>query len=287
MPNPTASISSQHPEAVEAASRAMSAHANPSYVFVGNANLDHQIQYTVKIFNVSDVEVRIERPWVNFNASQRGKFVIVPAKREGERYSKPFVIADIVQIPIRNDSNKTVSTYGQRAEFLAQDALNPDDMQGSWKTVRPLNAGNSINQDVNLYHWGLFWTRNDVPTDEEIATAETRLEANYNRLIDEAKMLWASDKKREIGTTHRRAASYFGLEFEWNVLYTTQKECPGCGTKISPKAVICPKCPATFNWTEALSLGLRSKQQAIDAGVYEPQAEAVAAKTRPARAKKT
>lgn len=284
MPEPNAAIggSPAIKRAGALATQAMMNEANPEYTFIGNANLQHTPQYFVRIFNVSDVEVKIERPWVNFNPTQRGKLIVIPARQEGERVSKPFTIADIVQVPLRNDNSKTYQSIGQRGEFLAQDALNPEDLTGSWRTVRTLTAGSSINEGTNLYHWGLFWTKNETPSDEEVGAAVGRLEANYNRLIDEAKLLWASGEKArlEIGNTHRRAAQHFGLEFEWNVLYRSLQECPGCGSRISKAAVVCPKCPAVFNWEQALALGLRTVEQAVAAGIMEPQAESMAPKRR-------
>lgn len=289
MPEPNATLAGgTHQEAVAAATRAKNKSDNPEYTFMGNANLEHTPAYFVYIFNVSEREARIERPWVNFNPAARGKLIVVPARQEGERVSKPFRISDIVQIPIRNDANRTVQTMGQRGEFLAQDAINPEDPTGNWKTLRATQAGFSLNQDTNLYHWGLFWTKNQTPTDEEVNSAVGRLEANYNRLIEEAKMLWAQgDKgKQQIGTTHRTAASYFSLEFEWNMLYRSLQECPGCGTRISKNVVVCPNCPATFDWAKALALGLRTKQQATDAGILEGQAEEFAAAPKRKRAAK-
>ena len=289
MPEANAAIggSPQIKRAGVLATKSMTDEANPQYTFLGDANQQRTPVYFVSIFNVSDVEVKIERPWVNFNPTQRGKLIVVPARQEGERVSKPFRIADIVQVPLRNDNNKTYQSIGQRGEFLAQDALNPEDITGSWRTVRSLAPGSSINEGTNLYHWGLFWTKNETPTDEEVNAAIGRLEANYNRLIDEAKLLWASGEKArlEIGNTHRRAAQHFGMEFEWNVLYRSLQECPGCGGKIPHNVVVCPKCPAVFNWEKALSFGLRTVAQAVDAGIMEPQAVNLAEPKR-AQAKK-
>lgn len=285
-PNATIGGSAQIKRAGVLATKAMINEANPDFTFIGDANQQHTPQYFVYIFNVSDVEVKIERPWVNFNPTQRGKMIIVAARQEGERYSKPFKIADIVQVPLRNDTTRTYQSIGQRGEFLAQDALNPEDMQGNWRTVRTMSTGSALNEGTNLYHWGLFWTKNEVPSDEEVTAAVNRLETNYNRLIDEAKLLWASGEKArlEIGNTHRRAAQHFGLEFEWNVLYRSLQECPGCGTRVSKKAAICPKCPWTFNWEQALAGGVRTVEQAMAAGIMEPQAESMTKKVRAKKA---
>lgn len=274
MAQPSATIEGgAHPEAVRAATNAKNAEMNPPYTILGNANQSQPVKFYYYIFNVSDVEVKIERPWVSHNPAQGGKIIVVPAREANERVSKPYKIADIVQIPIRNDATKQIFTTGQTGRFLAQDAINPEDPQGDWKTVRTHKPGVSINEGTNLYHWGLFWTVNGEPTDEEINMAVQRLEANYNSLITEAKAFWAQGDrgKQQIGATHRRAANYFGLEFEWNQLYRMQKECPGCGSRISSNVAVCPHCPAVLDWQKAIDLGLRTTEQAIAAGVMEPE----------------
>ena len=275
MPPVTATLGGRHQAAVTAATNAKNAQENPEYNFIGDANTIRQVNYYVYIFNVSEVEVRIERPWVSYNPAQQSRMIVIPACEAGQRVSKPFKIADVVQVPLRNDSTKMVTLMGQKGEFLAQDAVNPEDPTGNWKTMRELGIGQSFNEGVNLYHWGLFWTRNETPTDEEVATARRRLTANYNRLINEAKMLWAGgeQKRLEIGATHRRAASHFKLEFPWNTLYTEQKQCPQCGTAALPTSVVCVNstCPVVFDWDQALAFGLRTIEQAIAAGVMDPE----------------
>ncbi len=266
MPPVTATLGGRHQAAVAAATQAKNQQENPEYNFIGDANTIRQVQYYVHIFNVSEVEVRIERPWVSFNPAGMARVIIVPPCLPGERVSKPYKIADVVQTPLRNDGTKTVTLIGNKGEFLAQDAINPEDPTGNWKTMRERGIGQSFNEGVNLYHWGLFWTRNEVPTDEEVGTARRRLVANYNRLVNEAKMLWAGgeQKRLEIGETHRRAASHFKLEFPWNTLYTEQKQCPQCGTTASPSAAVCAnkECPVVFDWDQAVALGLRTHEQA-------------------------
>jgi len=279
MPAPTAAISTGTPNA-ERMTRTMNQNSNPDFVFMGNANVARPPSFYVRIFNVSDYEQKIERPWVSFNPAHKSKVIIIKAKKPGEMYSAPFLISDVVQIPDRNIHTGQMGSYGVDGKFLAQDALNPDEPQGNWKTVRELGAGQAGNEGTNLYHWGLFWTLNETPTDEEVLTAVARMEANYNRLIDEAKTLWMSGEqgRKQIGNTHRRAAQYYRQEFEWNQVYKATQECPGCGSRISMVAVVCPKCPATLNWEKALSLGLRTVDQAVAAGIMEPQAEHLAKK---------
>lgn len=268
----TATISSDSANA-KRMTGAMNRSENPDYVLAGNANVAHQPDYYVSIFNVSEVEHRIERPWVSFNPAHRGKIIVIPAKEPGERYSRPFKIADIVQMPVPDIVSGEIRTIGQQGKFLAQDALNPEDPNGNWKTVRVRPATVAQNEGANLYHWGLFWTVNEKPSEEELTAAVQRMEANYNHLIEEAKLLYVMGGKKlmEIGNTHRRAAAYFGLQFPWNQTYTKQMKCPGCGTMMDQDAAICPKCPATFKWAVALQLGLRTLEQAVASGMSEEQ----------------
>lgn len=259
MPNPTAAIDSASPNA-RRMTNAITSERNPDFVFTGNANVAHTPAFFVGIFNVSDQPQTIERPWVSYNPAMRTKAIVIPAKLEGERVSKPFLINDVVQIPIRNISNGEMDTRGQDGKFLAQDALNPEDPRGSWKTVKPVNAGFAQNEGTNLYLWGLFWEvvtkRDDPPSEDAVEAAIRRMEENYNRLIEEAKVFWmgGDQGKRQIGNTHRRAASYFELEFEWNQIYKSRVTCEGCGAKIPKNIAACPNCNAILNEEKARKL---------------------------------
>ena len=266
---------------------------NKDYVFTGNMNVARTPQYYVRIFNVGDMEHKIERPWVAFNPAARAKLILIPACQKDQPYSRPFTIADIVQQPKRHVTTGEMDSYGVDGKFLAQDALNPEDPYGNWQTVRPMDASRATNEGTNLYRWGCFWTLNETPTAAELQAATAQRDAYYNYLVEEAKILWmgGTDGRKQIGNTHRRAASFFGMEFEWNQIYKATKECPECGTRVPVNASICSSCPMTFDWTQALARGVRTKQQAIDAGIFEGQPEEFAAEApkgaeRPKRSKK-
>lgn len=261
-----------------------SSNEHTNFVFMGNANIGHVPQFFVGIFNVGDMEHKIERPWVNYNPAQHGKMIVIPACESGLRYCKPFLIADIVQEPVRNIYNGQMDSRGVDGKFLAQDAINPEDPKGNWKTVRPMNAGQAMNIGTNLYNWGVFWETiqkpTDAPSDAAITKAHERLEAFYNYLIDEAKSLYmqGDEGRRQISNTHRRAASFFGLEFEWNQLYKRRIDCAGCGGKIPQGVALCGTCGAVQDWQKALSLGLKTPAEAIAAGFLPSQAEEMAEK---------
>jgi hypothetical protein len=272
---PTAGIATGTENAARM-TRSKNLELNNNFVFTGDANLKHTPEFYVRIFNVAEKEQRVERPWVH--PGRLGQCIIIPACEHGKPFSKPFVIPDIIQMKVERPGSWDLSTRGVDGKFLAQDALDPDDMRGNWRTHRRKVATVGSNEGTDLYNWGCFWTTNEEPSAEELEAANKNLDLTCNELIEQAKMLWmgGAQERRQVGNTHRFAAAHFGMSFEWNQLYTKKRECEGCGHLCSETAVICPNCPATFNWEKALSLGLRTVAQAVAAGIMEPQAEVIA-----------
>jgi len=264
--------------------RAKTDELNNNFVFTGNANLRHVPQFYVGIFNVSDMEQKIERPWVHH--TKQGKIILVPACEEGQPYGRPFLIPDIVQMPEERPGSWELGSRGVDGRFLAQDAVNPEDPTGSWKTVQDVSAGKAMNEGTNLYRVGCFWITAPtvallMPTDEEIAKANERLETTYNRLISEADMLFlqGAEGVKQIGPMHRRALNHFGESREWNKRYTRKIACPGCGEPVNAAASV-HKCAdglvAVINWEGALRSGAKTIADAVAAGVMERQAEEMA-----------
>lgn len=259
---------------------------NDNFIFVGDANLTHIPQFWVGIFNVSNIEHRIERPWVH--PTRRGQLILIPACEDDQPYGKPFIIPDIIQTPIERAGSWELSTRGVDGRFLAQDALNPEDMRGSYKTVRPASEGLMRNEGTNLYHLGCFWitaptVEELIPTQDELDLANDRLDARANLLIQEASLFYLQGAQgiQQIGNLHRWAANRFpDVEVEWNKKYTRRMPCPECGAALMPTAAVCTKCPCVINWTRAIERGLRTKEQAIAAGVMQAQAEATEKKSR-------
>jgi len=251
---------------------------NDNFVFTSDANLTHEPKFWVGIFNVADFEHRIERPWVH--PQRMGQLIVVPACEPGQDYSKPFVIPDIVQMKVERPGSWEIGTRGADGRFLAQDAINPEDPKGNWKTVRDAGTGVSMNEGTNLYYYGCFWTTAPTkeelqPTEEELKFARTRLERTYNRLVQEANLLFLQGARgiEQIGHLHRKAANYFGIVSGWNETHVRKLACPNCGEPLIQSAAVCTKCPAVINWQKALDLGLRTVKQAVEAGIIEPQAE--------------
>lgn len=263
----TATISSTERAAKQANS--IMREKNGSYSFMADANVRREIGYYIYVFSTYPEELRIERPTAHPS-------YVIPGCAKDEPYSKPLMIPDIIQYPAQIAGSSEITTRGIDGRFVAQDLLNPDNPTGDWRTQRPMNAANMSNEGTNLYALGVWWTLYEKPKQDEIDAARGKMETTFNALIDRANALhMAGDVNsiREITRQMRIAATYFDLETPWNKKHGSTRECPGCGTMNSIKAVICSKCPATFNWDKAVELGLRTVQQAVDAGVMKQPAE--------------
>jgi len=256
---------------------------NDLFIFTGDANLRHVPKYFVRMWNLSSIEQRIERPWV-MPGTLRGKVIVLPPPEKGERLGTPFIIPDIVQMAIDQAGNWELGTRGVDGKFLAQDALNPEEPRGSWKTIRKKLSANLENEGTNLYHWGCFWdaTRStdldQQPPEDAIKATIERMEDNYNRLIDEAQMFSLGDAaaQKQIGYTHRTAANYFGRSFTWNIRYERQNPCPNCGTALPATASRCYQCKRVMNLEQALREGTITIAEATASGMIQGQAEAMA-----------
>lgn len=278
MTRATATIESGTPKA-RRGSGALENEKNNNFVFLGNANFSRKPEFFVKIFNVREREQKVDRPWVN--PGRQGSTIIIPEREPTARYSKPFLISDVVQMPEQRAGDFQFSSRGVDGKFLAQDALNPEEPTGSWKTVRPVGAASLQNEGTNLYHWGCWWTIELEPTDAEVEKAVERLEATYRRLIAEAEIFAVSgpDGVKQIGNTHREAANYFELSFTWNTFFKKQSSCPNCGRAIPNSASRCfhDGCKFVISWERALQQGTATLEEAERAGVLAGQAQAFAA----------
>lgn len=272
---PTASILGDNTDNAIRMTRTQNRSKNGAFIFNGDANMRHEPAYYVKIYNLSEFEHRVERPWVH--PQRLGNLIVIPACEPGKQFSRPFLIPDIVQMRTERPGSLEIGTRGVDGKFLAQDAINPDDPTGNWRTMRPIPAGQAANEGTNLYNFGIFWTILDEPGAEELSIARERLEATYNHLIEEANLLALEGARgtSQIGHLHRRAANYFGIDVEWNKRFTRKIECPECGEPNVPTASVCRKCPMVFSWERALRNGVRTAAQAIAVGILPEQVTAM------------
>jgi hypothetical protein len=188
--------------------------------------------YKVYIFNLSPMRHVVEK-------GSAGTFTI-PACEPEQPYSEPLVLPAIVR-----DSyfiEQEMRTHAVSGEYMAQDIVHP-------------TIGQSWSFGQNIDELGVFWTRNNPPTEQEIAAARAKMEVSYRKLLGMASTIEATGKIDEITPLMRIAASYFGEDRTWNKIYKRVAECPGCGEPAKPGIIRHP-CGYIFDPDRALLSGM-------------------------------
>jgi hypothetical protein len=185
-------------------------------------------KYYVQIFNIGPIEHKVEK-------GTAGTFII-PACELGEPYSKPLRIPHPwVDTYIMEMERKT---HIVSAEFMAQDIIRPT-----------IGADWSFGQ--NRDDLGCFWTRNEVPSPEELMKARGMLENTFRKLLTEATTIETTGNFNEITPLMRIAATYFQEDRSWNRIYRKQAECPNCGGQVKD-GIISHSCGYIFDLDRAL-----------------------------------
>jgi hypothetical protein len=161
----------------------------------------------------------------------------VPACEPGMRVSKPLVIPSIARSAFVDALDGRIKTDGIQGEKFAEDLLRPL-MAGTRESI--WSSGN------NWDEFGVFWTVNEVPTDEEIAKARQKLEKMYQTALAEATDM---ESKGQTGFTPlmRHAATYFDQDRPWNRTFKKRTECPGCGEPVKEGIILHPACGYIFD----------------------------------------
>ena len=142
-----------------------------------------------------------------------------------------------------------MKTHSVSGEFMAQDICNPITAGG--KTWWSFGA--------DLTALGVFWTRNNPPSDSELAAARQKMEVSYRKQLGMAASIEAAGRIDDITPLMRIAASYFGEDRSWNKIYKKTAECPGCGEP-AKMGIIRHPCGYVFDPDRALLAGMISEE---------------------------
>ena len=193
--------------------------------------------YKIYIFNLSPIEHKVEK-------GSAGTFTIKGCEF-GEPYSEPLVLPSVVIDSYFIESE--MKTHSVSGEFMAQDIVHPT-----------IGANWSFGQ--NLDDLGVFWTKNQKPTEIEIGKSRTRMEGTFRKLLTMATSIETSGRLDDITPQMRIAASYFGEDRPWNKIYKKLSECPGCGDPVKA-GIIKHSCGYIFDVDRALIAGMISPEQ--------------------------
>lgn len=178
-------------------------------------------RYHVYIYTVSKREHVVQQPPLV-------PYLRIPACGPDEEY-KPVVSLPhpMLQIERHPDKNEAI-IYREVAEKVAMSLCNPNNptLDQDYEVQQPTGLG------VNLNAQGVFWSKNDPPTKEEIKKAHQRVERYYSMLIERARTLEIANPKeleQLINQDYHMAAEHFGLETSWHRKLVQKFECPNCG----------------------------------------------------------
>lgn len=208
-----------------------------SLVFTPDAHVMLAPPYKVYIFNIAPLQHRVEK-------GSAGTFTI-PECEMGESYGKPLILPSVVMDSYFVESE--MKTHSVSGEFMAQDIVHPT-----------IGANWSFGQ--NLDDLGVFWTKNNPPTEKEIGVARTRMEATFRKLLSMASSIETTGKFEDITPLMRIAAAYFGEDRPWNKIYKKLSDCPGCGDPVKA-GIIRHSCGYVFDADRALLASMITPEQ--------------------------
>jgi hypothetical protein len=106
------------------------------------------------------------------------------------------------------------------------------------------------------YH-GVFVAAGDLPTENELTEARSRLEAFHRKLVAAADLEWERTKNPMFITDlERRAARSLGVEKPWLYDPKPMADCPVCAEKIKHGVAVCRSCGAILDREKAAQYGL-------------------------------
>lgn len=196
-----------------------------------------------------------------------GQFYI-PAKEEGQRYSKPLILPGIMFDGVAREMTH-IELQMQDGNEVAQDVIG----KGPFK-----------NASQNLERVGVFISAGPVPSEEELLAAEEKVRQENIRLVKDADDLYAQGPLQivNISADHREACVALNQTREWAKMPTQMINCPSCNEPVNPSGARCGGrygCGFIYNRARAIELGIP-----VDAEIAEDAEEVTAPKGRAKRA---
>jgi len=240
------------------------------YFSTADYMLSRPADFHVYLFNIAKQEYKISRPPLI-------KEMVIPARKEGDKYAKVTSLPSPFKIPKGNIDSNDIDIVVLDGRRMAMDIINPDNLSLDQDAV--ITGSFSVGQ--NLGRLGVFWSTNEVPTEAELAAATRRLEAHYRSLLTDARSVEASNPAAlpaVLTPATHAAADYFHETFNWHKKEIHLENCPRCGSQA--------RVGATFHqldggglcigdWDAAIKAGVRSRAQAYEATEDEKYAPKV------------
>ena len=235
-----------------------------------NPNIDMNLTRApdrfVYIFSVSKREWKVDRPPLF-------QKLVFRACKPGERWTMVHRLPDPIQQPI-HDIEKGRQRAGDPIPGLmaASNLLNPNNVSVISMDFDPSPevAASFNSKGCDLVSQGLFFSLNEVPTEEEISAAERRLRRMQKHLIAVCDAMPTRKELNDFLATERAnvqdALAAFGETREYHKPLVATKNCPNCATSIPSSAgfhllgtVYCVN-----DWQKAVAAGVKTRDDVPD-----------------------
>lgn len=259
MPAIDAKVLSQNERssAVAANDRALDRSSNPLPHFVPfEPSLERRIDYYLYIHNIANRKFDIDdRPLFK---GRRGRNAL-PACPAGQAYVTVARIPNIVTYEVARPDSGDIDKKEELGERVAMDVICPS-MTGFDQDAELSEEALSFGAGTtDMRKRGLFYSRNRVPTGEEIAAAKSRMEKFYRSLIISAETKARAGKLADINEEEHLAADYFNYKAQWHVIAEAPNLCPNCGEEVKQNVAyhknefgIC-----VIDWRRTVSSGVK------------------------------
>ena len=194
----------------------------------------------IYIYNISTLELKDQRapnhPHLWIKACPQGDAWVLAGS-----ITHPFSQVEYDQ----NGIKRIDHVDGYREATVMLSPMNPGKDQ-NFTSPDPLNVGGNWND------YGVFWSINNPPTEQELAAARQRMERTYKAELAKMARIEAKNPQDALDIANdisHAAAAYYGESTGWhrsNLVPKTagKTECGACGEAIQARARICIHCGA-------------------------------------------
>lgn len=185
-----------------------------------------RVEYLIYVFTVSKKQHNITRPLF--------PRLVAPACEPGQRYRLVTKIEEpTYEIKQDPDNPWTTKTYLHKAEILANDICCTSNYQKDQYANIPMQDDLSL-QSNDFGKYGIFWTKNEVPTEQELTRAEQNAANYYRTRLKKMDAIPDSDpsKAQLLIPDDHDACEFFDEERPWHKKFDVKSDCPNCGEKI-------------------------------------------------------
>lgn len=228
---------------------------NPIGGFALDANALRAPDYFLYIHSISPKGFEVRLPPIMPKVN-------IPACKKGERVNTPIKIPNIVNQAWEDATSGELRICGTPGERVCMNIINPANM-GTDQDVEIDVQYQQFHVGGDLSVYGVWYSRNEVPTDEEMVKPRAKMEKYYRKMLGVGDELHRTGKQSQIPEDSFIAASYFSYRSGWNTVVEVPEACPICGGPMRKGVAIhggADGCNGVVDWEKAISSGLKTEK---------------------------